>query len=105
MRPMKKILLLMLITSAALVSCKKGPGEGGKSKITGKVWVENYNTLNSPWDTYFLKGEYAGADKDVYLVFGEDISYGMKVKAGPEGQFEFDYLRPGKYTVYVQSKD
>jgi hypothetical protein len=102
---MKRIIVLLICVSLAASSCQKGPGEGGKSKITGTVWVENYNTLNSPTDVYVLKGEYPGADEDVFLVFGDDISYGLKTKAGPTGQFEFDYLRPGKYTVYVQSKD
>jgi hypothetical protein len=102
---MKRIAFIMISFPLLFAACKKGPGEGGKSKITGTVWVENYNTINSPFDTYFLKGEYGGADKDVYLVFGDEISYGMKTKAGPNGEFEFDYLRPGNYTVYVPSKD
>ncbi|MFL5765382.1 MAG: hypothetical protein ACJ77K_15665 [Bacteroidia bacterium] len=102
---MKRLAYIVIGLSALLSACKKGPGEGGKSKITGTVWVENYNSLNNPTDVYVLKNEYAGADKDVYLVFGDDISYGLKTKAGPTGQFEFDYLRAGKYTVYVQSKD
>jgi hypothetical protein len=100
---------IFLITPLALLlilsSCKKGPGEGGKSKITGKIWVENYNTLNNMYDTYVLKNEYPGADRNVYLVFGDDISYGIKTKSNPEGIFEFNYLRPGSYKVYVQSKD
>jgi hypothetical protein len=103
---MRKIALLS-ISALALVfaSCKKGPGEGGRSKIKGKVWIENYNTLNHMYDTYSLKDEYAGADKDVYLIFGDDIGYGKNTKTGPNGEFEFDYMREGDYTVYVQSKD
>jgi hypothetical protein len=103
---MRNILFITAITVLiAFASCKKGPGEGGKSKITGKIWVENYNTLNNMWDVYTLKSEYGGADRDVYLIFGDDISYGMSTKTGPDGQFEFDYLRSGDYKVYVQSKD
>lgn len=103
---MKQFLyILVILVTMAAVSCSKGPGEGGKSTITGKIWVENYNTLNNMWDTYNLKNEYPGADKDVYLIFGDDISYGLKTKAGPDGQFEFKYLRAGDYKVYVQSKD
>lgn len=94
------IVLLMVVTS-----CKKGPGEGGRSKITGRIWVENYNTLNNMWDVYTLKSEYAGADRDVYLIFGDDVSYGMKTKTGPDGEFVFDYLRSGDYKLYVESKD
>src|SRR4051812_4384926 len=102
---MKKLLLLtavslMIITTA----CKKGPGTGGKSKITGKIWVMDYNTLNSPIDTYHLKGEYAGADESVYIIYGDDVSYSDKVKSGPDGTFEFPYLRAGDYKVYLASR-
>ena len=56
-------------------------------------------------DVYFLKGEFAGADEDVYIIYGDDVSYGNKTKSGPDGTFEFKYLRPGDYKVYVASKD
>jgi hypothetical protein len=103
---MKKLLFIMAVSIALFAtSCQKGPGEGGKSKITGKVNTENYNTLNNMSDTYVLKSEYPATDKDVYLVFGDDISYGMKTKTNPDGQFEFDYMRAGDYTIYVESKD
>jgi hypothetical protein len=103
---MKKILFITVISlGLAVSSCSKGPGEGGKSKITGKIWVENYKLLDHLYDTYELKNEYAGVERDVYLIFGDDISYGMNTKSGPNGEFEFDYLREGDYTVYVESKD
>ena len=103
---MKKLVITFTICSLIVFSaCKKPAGEGGKSTITGKVWVENYNTLNSVTDTYFLKGEYFGADEDVYIIYGDDISYGNKTKTGPDGVFEFKFLRPGDYKIYVPSKD
>lgn len=86
-------------------SCKKGAGIGGTSSIIGKVWVKNYNTLNYPTETYNLKGEYWGADENVYIIYGNDISYGEKTKSGPKGEFEFKYLRPGDYKIYLESKD
>ncbi len=103
---MKKTLTIITILSLVIIaSCKKPEGEGGKSSITGKIWVENYNTLNTLFDSYSLKAEYAGADEDVYIIYGDDISYGKKVKSGPDGIFEFKYMRPGDYKIYVQSKD
>lgn len=103
---MKKILFVTAIAlTLAVTSCKKGSGEGGKSKITGKIWVENYNTLNNMYDTYVLKSEYPGVERDVYLIFGNDISYGLRTKTGYDGTFEFDYLREGSYKIYVESKD
>src|SRR6476646_3607833 len=103
---MRKFIFLMLISVVVLIaSCKKGPGEGGKSHVKGKIWVQDYNSLNDIYDTYHLKAEYAGVDKDVYIIFGDDVSYGLKTKTGPDGSFQFDYLRAGKYRIYVQSKD
>lgn len=52
-----------------------------------------------------MKGEFAGADEDVYIIYGDDVSYGNKVKSGPDGIFEFKYLRKGDYKIYVESKD
>jgi hypothetical protein len=89
----------------SLCSCSKPAGEGGDSTITGTVWVENYNTLNDVYDHYELKGEFPGEDEDVYIIYGDEIGYGDKVKAGPGGRFMFEYLRKGTYRIYVQSKD
>jgi hypothetical protein len=102
---MKKFRYLFFIPCIFLFSCSKPEGKGGKSRIIGKIWVKNYNTLNDIHDNYELKGEYPGEDEDVYIIYGDDIGYGDKVKAGPDGIFVFDYLREGNYRVYVQSKD
>lgn len=103
---MKKVTLLFAVALTVLISaCSKPAGEGGRATIKGKIWVENYNTLNSMSDIYFLKSEYAGADEDVYIIYGDDVSYGNKVKSGPDGIFEFKYLRKGDYRIYVKSKD
>jgi hypothetical protein len=39
----------------------------------------------------------------VYIIYGDDASYGDRIRSGQDGVFEFKYLRPGKYTVYVYS--
>ncbi len=105
MKKTTSVFAIALITLLAISSCSKPAGEGGRATIKGKIWVENYNTLNSITDTYFLKGEFAGADEDVYIIYGNDVSYGNKVKSGPDGIFEFKYLRKGDYKIYVKSKD
>lgn len=98
---MKKISILILITSAIILgSCKKEAGEGGNSSIKGKIWVKDYNATFTT-----LNAEYAGADEDVYIIYGNNTSYGDRIKASPDGSFEFKYLRKGDYTIYVYSKD
>lgn len=90
------LLLLILF----FISCKKPAGEGGTSTIKGQVWVEDWN------NAFTVKnGEYAGADEDVYIIYGDNAGYGDKVKASYDGTFEFRYLRKGKYKIYVYSKD
>lgn len=98
---MKKIAITSIILLSLLVNaCKKTAGEGGQASIKGKVWVEDWNT------GFTIKnGEYAGADEDVYIIYGDQVSYGDKVKSSYNGEFEFKYLRTGKYKVYVYSKD
>ena len=99
---MKKILsiLAILVTIAVSSSCKKPAGQGGNSSIKGMVHVTNYNS-----NFTVVNAVYPGADVDVYIIYGDDITYGDKLKAGPDGVFEFKYLRPGKYRVYAYSKD
>lgn len=98
---MKKILTLFVITGLFIItSCKKPAGEGGTSTIKGTVWVTNYNS-----NFTVVNAEYPGADEDVYIIYGDEASYGDRIKAGPDGVFEFKYLRPGKYKVYVYSDD
>jgi hypothetical protein len=88
------------LLAAFVFSCEKEPGEGGNSSITGYVHVTDYNAT-----FIFIQGEYDGANEDVYIIYGDDVSYSDKISAGPDGRFEFKYLRKGDYTVYVYSKD
>jgi hypothetical protein len=82
-----------------LFSCKKGPGEGGRAAITGKVYSVNYNSnLSVPQDSGYL-----GAQK-VYILYGDDVAVGKSQDSNNEGAFEFNYLRKGKYKVYVYTK-
>lgn len=81
-------------------ACEKPAGEGGSSTIRGTVHAKNYNSNFS-----VLLGQYPAADVDVYIIYGEDASYGDRIRSGPDGVFEFKYLRKGKYKVYVYSVD
>lgn len=93
-----KLITVLLALSMLVLSCEKEPGEGGNSSITGYVHVTD-------WNASFLvvMGQYAGYDEDVYLIYGDDISFSERTRTGPDGRFEFKYLREGKYTVYLYS--
>jgi hypothetical protein len=96
----RNIPLFIVAVFLIVQSCSKGPGPGGTSTIRGDVWVRDYNqSFTTLWATYW------GADRDVYLIYGDNETYSDHVKTGPDGDFEFSYLTKGDYTVYVYSKD
>lgn len=100
--PIKKslnnFLLLLLILIA--FGCKKEPGVGGHSSISGHITVRDYNANF----TQFL-GTYNGANEYVYIVYGTHSGYDQRIKTDYNGDFEFNYLYPGNYTVYTYSLD
>jgi hypothetical protein len=100
---MKKVLTLLTITLAIFsASCSKPAGEGGQATITGRVHETNFS-MNA--GIYVQNAQYYAPDCDVFIIYGDDASYGNKVSTGPDGVFEFKYLRKGSYTIYVYSKD
>ena len=89
----QKILLLLPILLFTFFSCKKPPGEGGSSSIQGRIWVKDYPAML----------EWAGYDEYVYIIYGDEISYGQRLRSTYDGRFEFSYLRKGKYKIYAYS--
>lgn len=86
----------------AFVSCKKEAGDGGNSSIKGKITRELRVVLNNPSTAM---GTYPAADEDVYIIYDDHVSPDDRVQTNYNGEYEFLYLRPGKYKVYVFSKD
>ncbi|MFN8438472.1 MAG: hypothetical protein U0V72_12645 [Cytophagales bacterium] len=97
---MKKTVIVAIVVISVVFACKKEPGPGGNASILGNVNVRDYNSSFST-----LISTYKGSDEYVYLIYGNNISYGQRIKTNYDGAFEFKYLRTGKYMVYVYSKD
>lgn len=95
-------LFLILFTMCFLFSCKKEAGDGGNSSISGKVSLEMRIILENPAT---IQGVYPAADREVYIIYGDHTSPDDKVQTNYNGEFEFLYLRPGKYKVYTFSND
>ena len=99
---MKKLIVsfpVIALIALCLFSCKKGPGEGGRASITGKVYSVNYNsTMTVPQDSGYLGGQ------KVYIIYGDETAVGKSQDTNNDGVVEFSYLRKGKYKVYVYSK-
>jgi hypothetical protein len=80
-------------------ACNKGSGPGGRASIKGKIFAKNLTSnLSVINDSGFV------GDHQVYLSYGDNLSVSEKVETSYTGDFEFLYLRPGKYTLYTYSK-
>jgi hypothetical protein len=99
---MKKAFVAICSVVILLAACKKDAGDGGNSSIKGHVDIDYRITLENP-NTY--TNTVNGGDRDVYIVYGEHISPDDRVWTNKDGNFEFKYLRPGKYTLYTYSQD
>lgn len=100
---MKASYLLFTISAAVLfTSCKKEAGDGGNSSIKGRVTKELRVVLNNPGTAV---GTFPAADQDVYIIYGDHVSPDDRVQTNYNGEYEFLYLRPGNYKVYVFSND
>jgi hypothetical protein len=97
---MKKINSLAVIVIVLLLSCKKEPGEGGFASIEGKVFLKNYDAFFS-----ILSSQYYQPGETVYIIYGDQTEVGNTVKTSYDGSFKFNYLRKGKYKVYVIGED
>lgn len=94
-----------IILSAVVVlfsSCTKEAGEGGLASIKGKVVKNVRLILTNP-----ASFQYAvpAADYDVFIVYGDNVSPNDRIWTNFDGEFEFEGLRTGSYTVYVYSRD
>lgn len=91
---------LAIIAIMALTACNKEPGTGGQATINGSVYEYFHSSINDPNPSY-----YPATDEDVYIIYGDDLTYSDRQRTGPNGHFEFKNLRKGTYTIYVYSDD
>jgi len=98
----RKLIFITICLFALFNSCSQPEGIGGSSTIKGKIWINYYNDDFSK----LLSSEPLPAkDEDVYLVFGNDSVVGDDTKTSYTGDFEFEYLWPGKYKLYYYADD
>ena len=97
---MKRVIFAVGFLSIFFYACEKEPGIGGKATIQGDVTVLDYdNTFQT------LNSTYPGADRWVYIIYGDHVTFDDKVKTSYDGVYEFKYLYEGDYTIYTYSKD
>lgn len=75
-------------------------GGGNQAIIRGKLKVQNYNQAGQ-----FI-AEYYGADLRVYLISHAqtDSIYDDDTRTNFDGSYEFNNLKPGKYSIFAYSK-
>jgi hypothetical protein len=99
---MKKSILFLSLISICFcliaISCKKGPGEGGRATITGSVYAYNYSN-----SFLLIDSSYIGGQK-VFIQYGDEQGVSDNADTDYKGKFSFPYLRKGDYTLYVYSK-
>jgi len=83
-----------------MVSCKKEEGYGGKATIKGAVKERIYDS-----EYTVLQSEKAATKEDVYIEFGDNNVVADGVETSASGTFEFKYLLPGDYRIYIYSED
>ncbi len=97
-----KIIFVCFSCVVLFFSCKKDAGDGGNSTISGNIKKDIRVNLTNPLP---LRATVPAADQDVYIIYGDHTSPDDRVQTNFDGNFEFLYLRPGKYTIYTFSKD
>ena len=98
---MKKTIVLTCMGALMLLmfSCNNKEGEGGTGTVRGYVKL-----VHHPDDDYQLNVDTVNAAKtDVFIVYGDEEFYGDDVETNPDGLYQFNYLTPGKYTVFAYS--
>ena len=92
----------------SMASCNNDEGYGGSARIEGRVFQVMHDADNFVIDKngkYSIKTDTVVArEADIYLVFGNDPYYSEREKTGDEGQYLFQYLNQGTYSVYAFSK-
>jgi hypothetical protein len=98
----KPFFVIIAILIGSLFSCNQQEGIGGNSHIKGKIMVNYYN---EDFSELLTNEPLAAKDEDVFLLFGNDTVIGDKTTTSYTGDFEFEYLWPGKYKLYYYSDD
>ena len=97
-----KVYLFFISALLTLPSCTKTPGEGGRATITGNVEIIRRAQLNNPDSNI---DTIPATDAEVFIVYGENISPDDRVFTNPDGDYAFNWLRTGEYTLFVYSED
>lgn len=94
---MIRITTILFLVFTILNSCKKIEGQGGSSKIVGKVYFQDRN-LNGD----LVGDKYPAQDEDVYIIYGPDGTlHNDDYKSSYDGSYHFEFLTNGTYKIFA----
>ena len=97
-----KAFLLFFSFCLILTSCVRTPGEGGRASIIGSIETVRRVQINNPESTV---DTIPAMDAEVFIVYGDNVSPDDRAFTNPDGDYAFNWLRSGEYTIYVYSED
>jgi hypothetical protein len=90
----------IVLFSLFFSSCDKPAGEGGTSRIKGKIYIRDYNSTFT-----ILEDEFYAMEERVYVTYGNDDFYDDDIRTSYDGTYAFNNLRKGSYTIFAYSDD
>lgn len=91
------LILLACFSLVAFTSCKKIEGKGGLATIQGRVYAYDENAFGNKLDS----GYYGGVR--VFISYGDNAGVDDNVRTDYDGRYQFNWLQPGSYKVWVLS--
>lgn len=92
---MKSLLVFAVVALFVSTSCKQLPGDGGQATIYGKVYGYDLNNFGLVTDSGYVQ------DTRVFLSYGDNTWADDDVRTSYTGEYIFQYLHTGDYTVWV----
>lgn len=92
------ILGLTAVVMSLSSSCKKDAGEGGLASISGKVYGYDINSAGIVTDSGYV------GDVQVYISYGDHTYVDDNVRTSYTGEYSFQGLQKGKYTIFTYSE-
>lgn len=89
---------LPLLLSILLISCSKEPGPGGLASVKGKVYAYDFTSGKN-----LISEGYLGEVR-VYIGAEGTAEHFDDVRTSYDGSYQFNFLRKGKYKVWVFAK-
>lgn len=89
--------LLIALLALLIAGCSATEGEGGRTTLTGQAYYRLEDQQGN-----FLGREEA-RNEDVYIIYGENELYDDDINTHSNGQYQFQHLFKGNYTVFGYS--